>query len=80
MSVLAYGLVLLGCADDGTACQRLDLVPRRFVAAADCRAEVEAAVMSDEALRADYPVVEARCVPLRLPDGNSAKLRLIARR
>ena len=80
MSVLAYGLVLLGCADDGSACQRLDLAAKRYVAASQCESQIEAALMSDDAMRADYPIVEARCVPLRSPDRQNDRTRLLVRR
>jgi hypothetical protein len=78
MSVLAYGLILLGCADDGTACRQLDLPPIHYAAAASCQAEVETVLMSDTAMRADYPVVEARCVPLKTPRSDADKIRLAA--
>jgi hypothetical protein len=73
MSVLAYGLILLGCADDGTACRQLDLPPIHYAAATACQAEIETALMSDAAMRADYPIVEARCVPLAGKRGNDPR-------
>jgi hypothetical protein len=79
MSVLAYGLVLLGCADDGSACRPLDLPAVRYVAAAACEAQVETALMSDAAMRADYPIVEARCVPLNSNQRKTEKARLARR-
>lgn len=64
MSVVAYTLMLFGCADDGTACERLAVPAQVYAAAAQCEAQVEPALGSELALRADFPVVEARCVKL----------------
>jgi len=80
MSVLAYGLILLGCADDGSACQKLDLATTRYVAAAECRAEIPAALMGDAAMRADYPVIEARCVPMTGPSRKTDRAKQFASR
>ena len=73
MSVIAYTLLMFGCADDGSACQRLAAPAQVFSASALCQAQVEPALQSDAALRADYPLVEARCV--KLPKQASAKPR-----
>ncbi len=62
MSVIAYTLLLFGCADDGTACERIAAPEQTYAVPAQCEAQVETALGSDTALRADYPVVEARCV------------------
>lgn len=62
MSLVAYTLLLFGCADDGAACERLAAPQQVYSASAQCQAQVENALGSDIALRADYPVVEARCV------------------
>ena len=64
MSVIAYTLLLFGCADDGSACVRLAAPAQVYSASAMCQAQVEPALQSDAALRADYPLVEARCVKL----------------
>lgn len=62
MSLIAYTLLMFGCADDGTACEKLAAPERVYAASAQCEAQVDNALGSDLALRADYPVVEARCV------------------
>ena len=64
MSVVAYTLLMFGCADDGSACERLAAPAQVYSASAQCQAQVEPALQSDAALRADYPLVEARCVKL----------------
>jgi hypothetical protein len=61
MSVIAYTLLLLGCADDGSACERIAAPEQTYASSAQCEAQVEAALGSETALRADYPVVAARC-------------------
>ncbi len=62
MSLVAYTLLMFGCADDGTACEKLAAPAQVYSASAQCEAQVDAALGSDTALRADYRVVEARCV------------------
>ena len=71
MSIALYTLLMFGCADDGTACQRIAYDTPAYSAAAQCQAQVEPALSSDTALRADFPLVEARCV--KLPKQASAK-------
>lgn len=80
MSVLAYGLMMLGCADDGTACKQLNIATTRYAAAAECEAQIETALMSDAAMRADYPIVEARCVPLHSNQRGAPGAPRLARR
>jgi hypothetical protein len=64
---IVFALVLLGCADDGSACQRLDAEPKQYVSKTLCEAEGESALASDAALRADFPNVETRCVAAKRP-------------
>jgi hypothetical protein len=59
---MVFALVLLGCADDGTACERLGGQPRLYNSVASCQADQEAALESDTARRSDYPTVFSRCV------------------
>jgi hypothetical protein len=59
---MVFALVLLGCADDGTACERLSTPPRTYASKALCEAGQEMALQSDAALRADYPTVVSRCL------------------
>ena len=62
MSLVAYTLLMFGCADDGSACERLASPTQVYSASAQCQAQIEPMLQSDAALRADYPLVEARCV------------------
>lgn len=62
MSLVAYTLLMFGCADDGTACEKIAAPEQVYAAAAQCEAQVDSALGSEIALRADFPVVEARCV------------------
>ena len=73
MSLVAYTLLLFGCADDGAACQRIAAPEQVYAAPAQCEAQVETALGSDTALRADFPVVEARCV--KVPHKALARAR-----
>ncbi|MFM5916845.1 MAG: hypothetical protein ACKOOL_04850 [Novosphingobium sp.] len=75
MSLVAYTLLMFGCADDGTACERIAAPEQVYAAPAQCQAQVDSALGSDLALRADYPVVEVRCVKVSrkaLARGSSA--------
>ena len=62
MSLTLYTLLMFGCADDGSACEQIAAPQQVYSAAAQCKAQVEPALNSDIAMRADYPLVEARCV------------------
>ena len=62
MNPVLYTLLMFGCADDGTACEQIAAPPQVYAAAAQCQAQVEPALTGDIAQRADYPLVEARCV------------------
>ena len=73
MSLVAYSLLMFGCADDGTACERIAAPEQVYSAAAQCQAQVAPTLQSDLALRADYPLIEARCV--KLPRQAFAKPR-----
>lgn len=66
MGTLVYTLLMLGCADDGSACQRLEFEAPRYEASGQCQTQIPAALQSDTALRSDFPTVEARCVPVRV--------------
>lgn len=63
MSML-FALVLFGCADDGSACERLAAQPEQYASKSLCEAGYEMALQSDVALRADYPTVVSRCLPV----------------
>lgn len=62
MSAMTFALVLLGCSDAGDDCQALQAAQAAYATRAACTAGIEQAVMSDFAMRADYPVVTAKCV------------------
>lgn len=59
---MVFALVLLGCADDGTACERLAMQPERYATRALCEAGQDAALQSDAAMSADFPTVVSRCL------------------
>lgn len=61
---MVFALVLLGCADDGSACERLAAAPAYFTSQALCEAGHEIALQGDAAQLADYPTVVSRCVRL----------------
>ena len=61
MSML-FALVLFGCADDGTQCERLAAQPTQYASKASCQAGQEGALQSDVALKSDYPTVVSRCL------------------
>ena len=58
---MVFALVLLGCADDGTSCQRLSVQPERYSSKASCEASQHEALESDIAMRSDFPTVVAQC-------------------
>jgi hypothetical protein len=62
MSIAIYTLLMVGCADDGSACQRIAFDAPAYSASAQCEAQVKTALTSDTALRADYPVIDVRCI------------------
>lgn len=59
---MVFALVLLGCADDGTACERLAAPTEGYISKAACQAQQERALGSELALKADYPTVVSRCL------------------
>lgn len=66
MDSTVFALLLFGCSDDGSACQQLAATqPRYYDSLVLCEADVDVALQSDVSLRADYPSVVARCVPIR---------------
>jgi hypothetical protein len=79
----AFALLLFGCADDGTACERLAWPTETYASTANCQARVEDALTSDIANRADAPTVVAKCLDVAKAahlgsgpfDLNSATLR-----
>ncbi len=61
MSAITYALVLLGCSDAGDDCQALQAQQVAFATRTECTAQIEQALNSDLAARADFPSVLARC-------------------
>ena len=66
MSIALYTLLMFGCADDGTACQRIAYDTPAYSAAAQCQAQVEPALSSDTALR--EAAQSSRCQTARRAD------------
>lgn len=65
MSSTVFALLLFGCSDDGSACQRLAAQPKYYDSQVMCEADVDFALSSEVSLRADYPSVVAKCVPAK---------------
>ncbi|MCJ1962390.1 MULTISPECIES: hypothetical protein [Novosphingobium] len=65
MSATLIALALFGCSDDGTACRRLEAQApvATFQTRAECDRQLEDALETDAALRADAPTVYAQCLP-----------------
>jgi hypothetical protein len=61
---MIFTLLLFGCADDGSQCVQLAAPTKHYEAKITCEADAEMALQSDVALRADFPVVEVRCLPV----------------
>lgn len=62
---MVFALVLFGCSDDGSACQRLSTQPEHYVSRTLCEADQDTALQSEIALRSDYPAVISRCLQAR---------------
>lgn len=65
MSATVFALALFGCSDDGTACQRLDTPIQTYRNRAECTAQIDQALNSDAAMRAEAPTVYAQCLTSR---------------
>lgn len=61
MSGFVYALVLMGCSDAGDMCDRLAGKPALYRDQIACMADIDGALRSDRALRADWPTVVATC-------------------
>jgi hypothetical protein len=81
---MIFALLLFGCADDGSQCEQLAAPTKHYEAKITCEADAEMALESDVALRADFPVVEARCLAvsadpsMALNSGDPAENRAVA--
>jgi hypothetical protein len=62
MSGVVFALALFGCADDGSACQRLAGPEKSYSSRFECMAAESVALESDAAMAADYPSVFAQCM------------------
>lgn len=62
---MVFALVLFGCADDGSACQRISPQADHFISKAMCEAGQEQALDSAIARRSDFPLVVSRCLPTK---------------
>ena len=65
MSATLFALALFGCSDDGTACQRLDTPVQTYHSRAACTAELDQALSTQAARRAEAPTVFAQCLTSR---------------
>lgn len=65
MSVTLFALALFGCSDDGTSCQRLDTQVQTYRDRAQCTAQLDEALATEEAMRANAPTVYAQCLTSR---------------
>ncbi|MCJ2178963.1 hypothetical protein [Novosphingobium album (ex Hu et al. 2023)] len=65
MSTVLFALALFGCSDNATACRRLDVPVQTYSSRAECTAQLEDALGSEAAMRADAPTVYAQCLSSR---------------
>lgn len=65
MSAVLFALALFGCSDDATACRRLDMPVHTYATRAECTAQMDEALDSEAAMRADAPTVYAQCLSSR---------------
>lgn len=73
---MVFALVLLGCADDGSACERLAVAAESHASKARCEARRESALSSEAARKADYPTVMSRCERRAPPAARRSARRL----
>lgn len=62
MSATLFALVLFGCSDDATSCQRISMPAATYSTEAACTARLDGAVMSEPAQKAEFPSVFAQCL------------------
>lgn len=65
MSATLFALALFACSDDGTACERLETPAQTFETRAACSAQLDEALDSEAARRAEAPTVYAQCLTSR---------------
>ena len=59
MEPLYYVMAILGCGDDGAACQQARLAPVRYQSIAQCQAAMTNVLQTHADL--SYPVIQAAC-------------------
>ena len=59
MDQLIYVLAIMGCGDDGLACQQARVEPVRYASYAACQQAMPAALGRNTDI--DYPVISAAC-------------------
>jgi len=59
MGSVFYVIAIMGCSDGGVQCSQQRVEPIRYASAAQCRAELPAALM--RATDLDYPTLSAAC-------------------
>jgi hypothetical protein len=76
---LVFALVLLGCADDGAACEQLPAPVEHYATKAQCEAQADTALQGDVAMSADFPMVVSRCLRRDAVAANPARAKLAMR-
>lgn len=70
MDQLIYVMAILGCADDGSLCERQRFAPTGYQTAASCQAQLDAVLVQHSDI--PYPLVEARCEAMTIRDASRA--------
>jgi hypothetical protein len=70
MDQLIYVMAILGCADDGSQCERQRIAPTGYQTAASCQAQLEPMLASQSDI--PYPTVEVRCEAMSIRDASRA--------
>ena len=59
MGPMFFVMAIMGCGDDGAACQAARIEPTRYATVAQCRAALPAALARNTDL--SFPVIQADC-------------------
>ena len=59
MEPLYYVMAILGCGDDGVACQQARIEPARYPSVSQCQAAMTTALQRHSDL--SFPVIQATC-------------------
>ncbi|MDG5488578.1 hypothetical protein ACNI3Q_05495 [Sphingomonas sp. FW199] len=70
MDQLIYVMAILGCADDGSQCQRQRIAPTGYQTAASCQAQLEPVLARSGDI--PYPTIEVRCEAMSIRDASRA--------